>query len=102
MFLRFNFTTGDAAGQNLTGKATAARVRLDRAHYAGIADFRLEANLATDKKSSHVNILRTRGKRVTAEATIPGRLTRRDHAHHARSRCSGPARSATSAACWRG
>ena len=77
MFLRFNFTTGDAAGQNLTGKATRHACAWIRAHYAGIRDFCLEANLATDKKSSHVNILRTRGKRVTAEATIPADLARR-------------------------
>ena len=74
MFLRFDFTTGDAAGQNLTGKATRHACAWIRARYAGIEDFCLEANLATDKKSSHVNILRTRGKRVTAEATIPAGL----------------------------
>jgi hydroxymethylglutaryl-CoA reductase (NADPH) len=33
--------------------------------------FYLESNLATDKKASHVNVMRTRGKRVVAEATIP-------------------------------
>jgi hydroxymethylglutaryl-CoA reductase (NADPH) len=76
LFLRFNFTTGDAAGQNLTGEATQRACAWIRAHYAGIKDFCLEANLATDKKSSHVNILRTRGKRVTAEATIPADLAR--------------------------
>ena len=76
LFLRFNFTTGDAAGQNLTGKATQHACAWIRAHYAGIKDFCLEANLATDKKSSHVNILRTRGKRVTAEAVIPADLAR--------------------------
>jgi hydroxymethylglutaryl-CoA reductase (NADPH) len=76
MFLRFNYFTGDAAGQNLTGKATLSACTWIRAHYAGIRDFYLEANLATDKKSSHVNILRTRGKRVVAEATIPERLAR--------------------------
>ena len=31
----------------------------------------LEANFATDKKASHVNMMRTRGKRVTAEITLP-------------------------------
>ncbi|KAJ1443728.1 hydroxymethylglutaryl-CoA reductase, partial [Ochromonadaceae sp. CCMP2298] len=30
----------------------------------------LESNMATDKKSSFINILNTRGKRVTAEVTI--------------------------------
>ena len=74
LFLRFNFTTGDAAGQNLTSKATQRACGWIQAHYAGIRQFYLEANLATDKKSSHLNILRTRGKRVTAEATIPADL----------------------------
>jgi hydroxymethylglutaryl-CoA reductase (NADPH) len=36
-----------------------------------VRKFYLESNLATDKKASHVNVMRTRGKRVTAEATIP-------------------------------
>jgi hydroxymethylglutaryl-CoA reductase (NADPH) len=77
MFLRFNFTTGDAAGQNLTGHATRRACTWIQAHCAGIRQFYLEANLATDKKSSHLNILRTRGKRVTAEAVIPADLVRR-------------------------
>ncbi len=76
LFLRFNFTTGDAAGQNLTGRATQRACDWIRAHYAGIRQFYLEANLATDKKTSHLNILRTRGKRVTAEATIQADLAR--------------------------
>jgi hydroxymethylglutaryl-CoA reductase (NADPH) len=76
LFLRFNFTTGDAAGQNLTGKATWHACNWIRAHHPGVRQFCLESNLATDKKSSQVNILRTRGKRVTAEATIPAELLR--------------------------
>jgi hydroxymethylglutaryl-CoA reductase (NADPH) len=71
LFLRFNYTTGDAAGQNLAGKATWHACNWIRASYPGVRHFCLESNLATDKKSSQVNILRTRGKRVTAEATIP-------------------------------
>ena len=74
LFLRFNFTTGDAAGQNLTAKATRRACAWIQANYAGIRQFYLEANLATDKKNSHLNILHTRGKRVTAEATIPADL----------------------------
>ena len=75
-FLRFNFTTGDAAGQNLSGKATSHACNWIRAHYPGVRHFCLESNLATDKKSSQVNILATRGKRVTAEATIAPELIR--------------------------
>ena len=46
------------------------------------SSFFLESNFATDKKSSQVNMLRTRGKRVVAEATIPDELLRSDHALH--------------------
>ena len=74
LFTRFDFTTGDAAGQNLTGKATAAACAWITSKYQGITNFYLESNFATDKKSSQVNILRTRGKRVVAEATIPAAL----------------------------
>ncbi len=71
-FLRFNFTTGDAAGQNMVGRATFAACSwiLDR-YEKPVAKFYLESNFATDKKASQVNIMRTRGKRVTAEVTVP-------------------------------
>ncbi len=69
-YLRFNFTTGDAAGQNMVGRATFAACSWIIDNYPGIKHFFLESNLATDKKASQVNIMRTRGKRVTAEAVI--------------------------------
>jgi hydroxymethylglutaryl-CoA reductase (NADPH) len=69
-YLRFNFSTGDAAGQNMVGRATLAACQWILDHYAGIVDFYLESNFATDKKASDINRLRTRGKRVTAEAVI--------------------------------
>src|SRR4051795_8307573 len=69
LYTRFNYTTGDAAGQNLSGKATAAACAWITSNYDGIKHFFLESNFATDKKSSQVNMLRTRGKRVVAEAT---------------------------------
>jgi hydroxymethylglutaryl-CoA reductase (NADPH) len=74
LFTRFDYTTGDAAGQNLAGKATAAACAWITSNYDGITDFYLESNFATDKKSSQINVLRTRGKRVVAEATIPAAL----------------------------
>ena len=78
LYTRFNYTTGDAAGQNLTGKATAAACAWIVANYEpGIERFFLESNFATDKKSSQVNMLKTRGKRVVAEATIPNELFHR-------------------------
>ena len=74
LFCRFNYTTGDAAGQNLTGKATQAACHWIADNYDGIEHWYLESNFATDKKSSQVNMLRTRGKRVVAEAVIPNDL----------------------------
>ena len=76
LFTRFNFTTGDAAGQNMTGKATAAACSWITSNWEGgeITNFYLESNFATDKKSSQVNMLHTRGKRVVAEATLPAAL----------------------------
>ncbi len=71
-YLRFNYTTGDAAGQNMVGRATFAASSWIIDNYPGhISRFYLESNLATDKKASQVNVMRTRGKRVIAEATIP-------------------------------
>lgn len=71
-FTRFNFTTGDAAGMNMVGKATFAACNwiLENFRGAEIRDFFLEANFATDKKASMINTMRTRGKRVTAECVI--------------------------------
>jgi len=82
LYTRFNYTTGDAAGQNLTGKATHAACQWIVASCPDIERYFLEANFATDKKASRINMLNTRGKRVIAEATIPnallGEVTRSD------------------------
>lgn len=71
VYLRFNYQTGDAAGQNMVTKATEAGCRWIMANFKGIDLYYLESNFATDKKASHVNTLSTRGKRVVAECTIP-------------------------------
>ncbi|MCU0445848.1 MAG: hydroxymethylglutaryl-CoA reductase [Microscillaceae bacterium] len=71
-YLRFNYTTGDAAGQNMVGRATFAACSWIFDHYKEnpISHFYLESNFATDKKASQVNMMRTRGKRVVAECII--------------------------------
>ena len=78
VFLRFNFSTGDAAGQNMVGPATSAAYKWILDNCDGIESPYLESQFATDRKASHINIMRTRGKRVTAEATIT-RDVLRDH-----------------------
>ncbi len=74
-WLRFNMTTGDAAGQNMVSKATHAACQWILAQQpAGLEHFTLAANFDTDKKHSAVNNLHSRGKRVVAEITIPAEL----------------------------
>lgn len=72
VYLRFNYSTGDAAGQNMVGRATFAACSwiLDNFDEYPVKHFYLESNFATDKKASHVNVMRTRGKRVTAECVL--------------------------------
>ena len=74
IYARFNYTTGDAAGQNMTGKATFAACAWIKENYPGELHFLLEGQFATDKKTSVVNMLHTRGKRVVAEITLPAAL----------------------------
>ena len=70
VFMRFNFSTGDAAGQNMVGRATLEACDWILENTNTVRKFYLESNLAGDKKGAQVNIMRTRGKRVVAEATI--------------------------------
>ena len=79
-FTRFAFATGEAAGQNMVTRATYAATAWIVEHAPHLERFYLEANLATDKKPSAINTLRGRGKRVIAEATIPGELME-EHLH---------------------
>ncbi len=74
LYLRFNYTTGDAAGQNMTGRATKAACDWIASVYPGVERYQLEGSMATDKKSSYVNTLHTRGKRVIAEAIVPAHI----------------------------
>lgn len=74
LYTRFNYSTGDAAGQNMTGKATFAACAWIKQNYPGELHFFLEGQFATDKKSSTVNMLHTRGKRVVAEIRLPAQL----------------------------
>jgi hydroxymethylglutaryl-CoA reductase (NADPH) len=77
LYLRVNYTTGDAAGQNMTAKATHAACEWMKANYPGGAEYRLTGAIDTDKKHSHINMLLTRGKRVVAEAVIKNDVLQR-------------------------
>jgi hydroxymethylglutaryl-CoA reductase (NADPH) len=69
LYLRFDYSTGDAAGQNMVSKATLAACTWIKMNYPHTVDFILSGNIDTDKKHSHINTLLTRGKRVIAEVT---------------------------------
>lgn len=73
-YLRMNFTTGDAAGQNMSGKAALAACQWISNKYPHPTRFTLSGAIDTDKKHSHLNTLHSRGARVVAEAVIPNAI----------------------------
>ncbi len=77
LYTRFNYTTGDAAGQNMTGKATWAACEWIHAQHPLRPRYILSGSIDTDKKHSTINTLRTRGRRVIAEVTIRNEVIRR-------------------------
>jgi hydroxymethylglutaryl-CoA reductase (NADPH) len=71
IYLRFNYFTGDAAGQNMVSMATFTACSWILSQVNTVRHFYMESNFATDKKASLINTMNTRGKRVTAEIVIP-------------------------------
>ncbi|TXS95433.1 hydroxymethylglutaryl-CoA reductase [Parahaliea maris] len=71
VFTRFDYSTGDAAGQNMTSKATFAACEWINGEFPALSHYLLSGNFDTEKKTSSVNLLKGRGRRVTAELTIP-------------------------------
>ena len=70
LYTRFCYTTGDAAGQNMTSKATLYACEWIRAHHPSKPRYILSGNIDTDKKHSAMNMIQTRGKRVIAEFVL--------------------------------
>jgi len=77
LYTRFCYSTGDAAGQNMTGKATFAACEWIRANHPLQPRYFLSGALDTDKKHSAMNAIQTRGKRVVAEFTLHRDVARR-------------------------
>jgi hydroxymethylglutaryl-CoA reductase (NADPH) len=71
VYTRFDYSTGDAAGQNMTGGATFVACEWIRANYPKLRTYGLSGGMDTEKKTSFVNSLKGRGRKVTAEITIP-------------------------------
>lgn len=71
VYTRFDYSTGDAAGQNMTGGATFVACEWIRANYPKLRSYGLSGGMDTEKKTSFVNSLKGRGRKVTAEIIIP-------------------------------
>ncbi len=73
--LVFEYTTGDAAGQNMVTLCTDAICQyiIRQAPMKPISWF-IEGNLSGDKKATALSFISVRGRKVTAEARIPRRL----------------------------
>jgi hydroxymethylglutaryl-CoA reductase (NADPH) len=71
VFSRFDYSTGDAAGQNMTSKATFVACEWINKEFQSLSHYLLSGNFDTEKKTSSVNMLKGRGRRVTAEITVP-------------------------------
>src|SRR4051812_18272332 len=78
VYLTFEFTTGDASGQNMVTLATDAVCDHIREHCPVKPQYSfVEGNLSGDKKASAQSFLLVRGKKVTAEVLVPAELVRK-------------------------
>jgi hydroxymethylglutaryl-CoA reductase (NADPH) len=77
VILIFEYTTGDAAGQNMVTIATDAVYQyiLENAPIKPVYHF-LESNMSGDKKATMLSFLFVRGKKVTSEVIIPPKIVK--------------------------
>ncbi|MGW4820626.1 hydroxymethylglutaryl-CoA reductase [Streptomyces sp. NPDC004227] len=78
LFLRFDFTTGDASGHNMATLAADVLLTHILKTIPGISYGSISGNYCTDKKATAVNGILGRGKNVVTELLIP-----RDMVHKA-------------------
>jgi hydroxymethylglutaryl-CoA reductase (NADPH) len=77
VYLILDYTTGDASGQNMVTIATQAICEHIVMNAPIEPDFFcVEANLAGDKKATAHSFVTVRGKKVTAEVTLPAELVK--------------------------
>lgn len=74
LFLRFEFTTGDASGHNMVTQASEALMNHILELCSELKYESLSGNFCSDKKATAVNGILGRGKYVVAELTIPAKL----------------------------
>jgi hydroxymethylglutaryl-CoA reductase (NADPH) len=75
VYLSFEYTTGDAAGQNMVTIGTdAICTYINEQSPVRPLYFLVEANFSGDKKASALSFTNVRGKKVSAEVIVPGSL----------------------------
>ncbi|MDE2654621.1 MAG: hydroxymethylglutaryl-CoA reductase [Gemmatimonadota bacterium] len=78
VYLIFEYSTGDAAGQNMVTIATEAICRFVLEHTPVQPTYWfVEANLSGDKKASHLSFQNVRGRKATAEVTLTPDILKR-------------------------
>lgn len=71
LFLRFEFSTGDAAGHNMSTLAADAILTYLLQTIPGISYGSISGNYCTDKKATAINGILGRGKNVITELLVP-------------------------------
>lgn len=71
LFIRFEFTTGDASGHNMATLASDALLAHLLKTIPGISYGSISGNYCTDKKATAINGILGRGKNVVTEILIP-------------------------------
>ncbi len=71
LYLRLEFTTGDASGHNMTTQAADIAIQCLLKQYDFLKYVSVSANYCTDKKPTAVNGILGRGKYVVSELLIP-------------------------------
>lgn len=77
LFIRFEFTTGDASGHNMATFASEALMNRILELCPALKYESISGNFCSDKKATAVNGILGRGKYVIAELTVPGKLVQK-------------------------
>ncbi|MFH0880882.1 MAG: hydroxymethylglutaryl-CoA reductase [Lentisphaerota bacterium] len=77
LYLRFEFSTGDAAGHNMVTAASEKLMNRILEQYPELKYVSISGNFCTDKKAGAVNGILGRGKNVIAEMVVPRKVCER-------------------------
>ncbi len=77
LFIRFEFTTGDASGHNMCTQAAEALMNHILEYHPELQYGSISGNYCSDKKATAVNGILGRGKYVVAELTVPKKICKR-------------------------